>query len=159
MSAPSFDRGEVLRVLPSTIGEVSMITPIRMGLSGASVYAVTSARGQHLPEHGAGSVDRLGSDARRGANASRVRRGNASWRARSPDGGGARPIRTGVSPHGDGDVMRPKLPHFLLLADLVELARWAELERQPDVVPPGGFSGAQDPHAPRVTDLIERSTL
>lgn len=49
MSAPSFDRAEVLRVIPSSlVGEVSAITPIRMGLSGAGVYAVTSERGEYI---------------------------------------------------------------------------------------------------------------
>lgn len=38
-----------MRVLPSAmIGEVSTIAPIRMGLSGARVYAVTSARGAYV---------------------------------------------------------------------------------------------------------------
>lgn len=58
MSAPSFDRAELLRVLPSTIGEVKAITPIRMGLSGAGVYAVTSERGDYvLRLQGAGAND------------------------------------------------------------------------------------------------------
>lgn len=49
MSAPSFDRDEVLQVIPSSlIGEVSAITPIRVGLSGAGVYAVTSERGEYI---------------------------------------------------------------------------------------------------------------
>ena len=43
MSAPSFDRAELLRVMPvAVIGEVSAIMPIRMGLSGAGVYGVTT---------------------------------------------------------------------------------------------------------------------
>ena len=42
------DRTELLQLLPSTIGEVSAITPIRMGLSGAGVYAVTSDRGEYV---------------------------------------------------------------------------------------------------------------
>jgi len=58
VSAPSFDRAELLRVLPSTIGEVKAITPIRMGLSGAGVYAVTSERGDYvLRLQGAGAND------------------------------------------------------------------------------------------------------
>jgi aminoglycoside phosphotransferase (APT) family kinase protein len=49
VSAPSFDRAELLRVMPvAVIGEVSAITPIRMGLSGAGVYAVTSDRGEYV---------------------------------------------------------------------------------------------------------------
>ena len=45
-------------MLPSTIGEVTTITPIRMGLSGAGVYAVTSARGEYvLRLQGAGADD------------------------------------------------------------------------------------------------------
>ena len=59
MSAPSFDRAEVLRVIPSAIiGEVTAITPIGMGLSGAGVYAVTSDRGEYvLRVQGAGVGD------------------------------------------------------------------------------------------------------
>src|SRR5205085_2849026 len=49
MSALSFDRAELLRVMPvAVIGEVSAITPIRMGLSGAGVYGVTSDRGEYV---------------------------------------------------------------------------------------------------------------
>ena len=49
MSAPSFDYGEVLRLIPTpVVGDVRLITPIRMGLSGAGVYAVTSARGEFV---------------------------------------------------------------------------------------------------------------
>ena len=39
----------MLRVIPSSlIGEVSAIAPIRLGLSGAAVYAVTSERGEYI---------------------------------------------------------------------------------------------------------------
>ena len=48
MSAPPFDRAELLRLLPSTIGEVGAVTPIRTGLSGAGVYAVTSDKGEYV---------------------------------------------------------------------------------------------------------------
>ena len=49
MSAPSFDPGELFRLIPSTtIGEVRAIAPIRTGLSGAGVYAITSARGEYV---------------------------------------------------------------------------------------------------------------
>jgi aminoglycoside phosphotransferase (APT) family kinase protein len=49
VSAPSFDHDVLLRLIPAAaIGEVRVITPIRMGLSGAGVYAVTSARGEYV---------------------------------------------------------------------------------------------------------------
>jgi aminoglycoside phosphotransferase (APT) family kinase protein len=48
MFSSQIDQTELLRLLPRTIGEVSAITPIRMGLSGAGVYSVTSDRGEYV---------------------------------------------------------------------------------------------------------------
>jgi aminoglycoside phosphotransferase (APT) family kinase protein len=49
MPAQSFDRTALEHVLPrAIIGDVGAITPIRMGLSGAGVYAVTTDRGEYV---------------------------------------------------------------------------------------------------------------
>jgi aminoglycoside phosphotransferase (APT) family kinase protein len=49
MSAASFDVAALRHLLPEPIvGEVTSVTPIHMGLSGAGVYAVTSARGEYI---------------------------------------------------------------------------------------------------------------
>jgi len=59
VNAPSFDRADLLGALPQTlIGNVDAITPIRMGLSGAGVYAIRSDRGEYvLRLQGAGADD------------------------------------------------------------------------------------------------------
>jgi aminoglycoside phosphotransferase (APT) family kinase protein len=45
----SFDPVKLQRALPeAVVGEIRSITPIRMGLSGAGVYAVTSTNGEYI---------------------------------------------------------------------------------------------------------------
>ena len=49
MTTSPFDQAALQRVLPeAAIGEVKSITPVRLGLSGAGVYAVTSANGEYI---------------------------------------------------------------------------------------------------------------
>jgi aminoglycoside phosphotransferase (APT) family kinase protein len=49
VSAASIDGAALTHLLPEpVVGEVVSVTPIRMGLSGAGVYAVTGARGDYI---------------------------------------------------------------------------------------------------------------
>ncbi|HET7456677.1 MAG TPA: phosphotransferase [Gemmatimonadaceae bacterium] len=49
MSTSSFEAGALRHLLPeSVVGEVTLVTPIHLGLSGAGVWAVTSARGEYV---------------------------------------------------------------------------------------------------------------
>lgn len=59
MSAPSVDQRDLQRFLPEhVVGEVRSITPVRLGLSGAGVYAITSANGEYvLRVQGTGADD------------------------------------------------------------------------------------------------------
>jgi thiamine kinase-like enzyme len=49
MTAPTADFAAIRHLFPeSTLGEVSSVTPIRMGLSGAGVYAIVAPTGEYV---------------------------------------------------------------------------------------------------------------